>query len=137
MPGAAAGSLLRMWIVPRLSGRSWHTVAVTPEKACRPCPGRSALKGRKWNWMSGSSTSGRERANAPTAPAPMVRMPLRFSAYSMPVSICCQRLCQTSLRLPLAVQTKMKRTCRWSCRFSPTPASSCRTGTPAAFSTAP
>ena len=34
------------------------------------------------------------------------------------------------------VQRKITRTCRWSCRFSPTPASACTTGMPSACSSA-
>jgi len=41
---------------------------------------------------------------APTTPAPTVKMPVRLVAYSRPVRTCCQRLCQTSLRLPPIVQ---------------------------------
>ena len=53
MRGLSVGSAERSSTVPRLSGRSWQTEAVKPEKRCKGSPGRSAENSTMWNWTSG------------------------------------------------------------------------------------
>ena len=62
MRGLSVGSAERSSTVPRLSGRSWQTEAVKPEKRCSGVPGRSAENSTMWNWTSGVASSARVRA---------------------------------------------------------------------------
>ena len=71
MRGLSVGSGERSSTVPRLSGRSWQTEAVKPEKRCSGVPGRSAENRMMWNWTSGVASSARVRAKMPPWPAPI------------------------------------------------------------------
>ncbi len=77
MRGLSVGSAERSMTVPRLSGRSWQTEAVKPEKRCKGVPGRSAENSTMWNWMSGVASSSLVRAKIAPWPAPTVSGPVR------------------------------------------------------------
>ena len=62
---------------PRLSGRSWQTDMVIPENGCIFRPGLSALRGWKWNWISGVDNSGRVLQKMHTWLAPIAIGPRR------------------------------------------------------------
>ena len=75
--GGTVGSALLMRSEPRLSGRSWQTEAVKPEKACSFSPILSVENGRKWIWISGVASRGLVLKKAPEVPAAIVSGPLR------------------------------------------------------------
>src|SRR5262245_3579194 len=84
--GGCDGSALLILSVPRLSGRSWHTDALKPEKGCSFSPILSVENGMKWIWMSGLASLGLVLKNAPDVPAAIVNGPLRKAAHCTPAS---------------------------------------------------
>src|ERR1700754_2162477 len=98
--GGAAGSALRIFNEPRLSGRSWHTEAVKPENGCSFSPILSVENGMKWIWMLGDAKRGLVLKNAPDVPAAIVNGPRRTGLLTTSLSVmrCGQRVTMRTCR---------------------------------------
>src|SRR6266853_1344060 len=67
----------------------------------------------------------------------MVSGPVRKKRYSRPIEILPESVFAHSFKVRTFLTLKPMRSCRWSCRFSPTPGDSCATGMPCCESSAP
>ena len=135
--GGAKGSadLIRTW--PRLSGRRLHTDAVKAGKGWSGSPNFSSDSGCTWYSRFGVSREGSDLAKAPSWLGDMVIGPRRNRAYSSPMPTRPSRLLARSLIVLVLRTLKARRTCKWSCRLSPTPGSAWTMGMPCSCSTSP
>src|SRR5688572_6039530 len=86
MLGAASGSGVRSRTCPRLVGFRLHTLAVKALNGCSGSPKASSDSGCTWYSMFGNGCDGSLRVNAPSCDGAMLIGPLRFIAYSSPIS---------------------------------------------------
>ncbi len=84
----------------------------------------------KWNWMSGVADPGRTRVKSPPWLMPTANGPLRVSSHCKPMRALPDSEDRSSLVVIGLATLYIRRTCRWSCRFSPTPGRSCTTSMP-------
>ena len=89
-----------------------------------------------WYSMFALAWPGSERVNAPSWLGAIVSGPVRKNRYSRPIWILPNGEWVHSLRVFTPLTLKAVRSCRWSCRFSPTPGASWTTGMPCCFSSA-
>ena len=119
-----------MRICPREVGRRLHTLAVKAGKRCSGSPNLSSVSGCTWYSMFGVACSGEERVKPPSCDGAIVSGPVRNSAYSSAIFALPIQLLASLFSVSTFCTLNPMRSCRWSCRFSPTPGSSCATGMP-------
>ena len=113
-------------------GRRLQTLAVKAGKRCSGSPNLSRRQRLHMVFEVGRSRRSRarlRRCRAGSAPSTSARV--RDSAYSQRHPAPCRTGCWragSASRAPCTLKTV--RICRWSCRFSPTPGSSCATSMP-------
>ena len=119
-----------MRTVPRLVGFRLHTLAVKAGKGCSGSPKASSERGCTWYSMLGHSNCGPLRVKAPSCEGAMLIGPVRNIAYSAPIFSLPHHELASVFNVVTPCTLNTARICKWSCRFSPTPGSSCTTGMP-------
>src|SRR5258706_7856743 len=124
MAGCVCGSALLIRTCPRLVGRKLHTEGVIAGNGCNGTPNFSRDNGCTCHSMLADGCDGSLLANAPNWLGGIVSGPVRKKRYSRPMDILPNRLWVRSFSVVVFFTLYMIRICRWSCRFSPTPAKS-------------
>ena len=143
-----------MCTVPRLLGLRLHTLGVIASNGCSGCPNAGSDSGCTCHSMFAWVYAGLLRAKQPRVEGGIVIGPLRCRANCSPIIMRVRGLRYKLFTvLPGSVSAGIARTgddgfnhlqpctlytmrsCKWSCRFSPTPSLARLTRTPAACST--
>ena len=107
--------------LPRDVGRRLHTLAVKASKLCNGSPKAPSDSGCTWNSTLARAWPSSERANRPSCDGAMLIGPLRLSRYSRPMPALPHQVAASRFSVLTPCTLMMTRSCRWSCRFSPTP----------------
>ena len=110
--GASAGSVLRIAVRPRLSGRRLQTLAVKAGKGSRSPPKAARLSG--WTWYSRSAVARRGSLfrNMPSWLGAIAIGPVRRSMYSSPISALPSRFHARWLSVETPDTCHAQRSCR-------------------------
>src|SRR4051794_1629168 len=106
---------------PREIGRRLQTLAVNALNGCGGSPNLSSEIGCTWNSRFGVACAASDFVNAPICEGGIVIAPERDHAYWQPMSAFCHHEPSNVLSVSAFVILNAMRSCRWSCRFSPTP----------------